>query len=261
MDGIDTGLSSTRQDGPSEYEKTFLPFCVQSNVRLAKPAFTKSTEWLQKSLHRIDQALVSNGDTLDAENFAPTKRNFLELLELPFRQRRGIKPSKTIREIMSGGLKASDPIDLTEENVLKEHYSKFFYYHEDVRPPYTGTFTRPVSSPTTRKVARNPFRRNLPDTDYNYDSEAEWEPPQEGDEDLGSDDDDDEVTDDEDDMDGFLDDENDHLQRQKVVGDMQPISSGLCWDSDGRTESVPFDMNSMRAELLLGKVFVFESKM
>ncbi|KAL9620930.1 MAG: hypothetical protein Q9160_004583 [Pyrenula sp. 1 TL-2023] len=251
VEGIDAASSPSHQNDLSEYEKTFLPFCVQSNVRLAKSPFEKSPEWLRNSLQQIDEALGSNGDKLDAEYQAPTNRDFLELLDLPFKQRRGIKPSKTIREIMSGGSRVSDPIDLTSENGLEEHYSKFLSYHEDIRPPYIGTFTKPISPPTTRKLARNPCRRGLPDTNYDYDSEAEWEPPQEGDEDLGSDDDDDEASDEEDDMDGFLDDENDHLQRQKVVGDMQPISSGLCWGYDGQTDSAPFDMNSMRAELLL----------
>lgn len=174
------------------------------------------------------------------------------MLDIPFKQCRGLKPSRTVREILSGGSGASNPIDLTGDVELNKYYAKFLFYCEDARPPYVGTFSRPVPIRSARKLARNPFSRDLPDTNYEYDSEAEWELPQEGDEDLLSDEDDLEGSEDEDDLDGFLDDENDVLQRQKIVSEMQPVSSGLCWESDVHPNLGPFDLKSMRARLLLG---------
>jgi hypothetical protein len=35
--------------------------------------------------------------------------------------------------------------------------------------PYQGTYTRHVSELSTRRLARNPYHRGLPDTDYDYD--------------------------------------------------------------------------------------------
>lgn len=251
IDGVDTAASPSKPPSPSEYERTFLPFCIQSYVHLAKSPFVKGSERLRSRLERIDKALASNSSSTAPGPPATTKWSPSELLDLPYQQQRGVKHARTVRQIMSGGSGVSDAIDLTGTHELSKHHSKFLCYHEDVRPPYVGTFTRSVSPISSRKLARNPFGRNLPETNYEYDSEAEWEPPQEGDEDLLSDEDDLEVSEDEDDLEGFLDDENDDLQRQKIVSDMQPISSGVCWDGDRQTSSGPFNLNSMRAELLL----------
>jgi chromatin assembly factor 1 subunit A len=75
----------------------------------------------------------------------------------------------------------------------------------------------------------------LPDTNYDYDSEAEWEEPEEG-EDLNSEDEEEMSEDGDDDMDGFLDDEDDAMaggKRRLIVGDLEPVSSGIRWASDG----------------------------
>ncbi|KAK3060226.1 hypothetical protein LTR53_020183, partial [Teratosphaeriaceae sp. CCFEE 6253] len=79
----------------------------------------------------------------------------------------------------------------------------------------------------------NPFSRTRTDTDYHYDSEAEWEEPEEGDDDVGDEEEEAEsLTGDADEMDGFLDDENDPAKnrRKLVTGDLQPNSTGMCWE-------------------------------
>lgn len=111
---------------------------------------------------------------------------------------------------------------------------KSIKFGEDVRPPYQGTFTREVPAPSAKKLCRNPYYRGLPDVNYDYDSEAEWEEPEEGEE-LDSEEEE-ESDEGEDDMDGFLDDEDDALaggKRRLIVGDLEPVCSGIRWASDG----------------------------
>lgn len=133
-------------------------------------------------------------------------------------------------------------------NLLRHVRMKSLKFGEDVRPPYQGTFTRAVPEATANKLARNPYHRVLPDTNYDYDSEAEWEEPEEG-EDLDSEEEEEEGDDGDDDMDGFLDDEEDTLvggKRRLIVGDLEPVCSGLQWASNG----IPDEMKSYRMETI-----------
>lgn len=112
---------------------------------------------------------------------------------------------------------------------------KSLKFGEDIRPPYQGTYTRRVSELSTRRLARNPYHRGLPDTDYDYDSEAEWEEPEEGEE-LDSEEEDEGSDEGEDDLEGFLDDEDDALaegKRRLIVGDLEPVSTGIKWTANG----------------------------
>lgn len=58
---------------------------------------------------------------------------------------------------------------------------KYLSFHEDYRPPYHGTWTKPPSSIITGK---KPFGKDTAFLDYEIDSEAEWE---EGDNEQGDD--------------------------------------------------------------------------
>jgi chromatin assembly factor 1 subunit A len=131
---------------------------------------------------------------------------------------------------------------------------KLLQFQEDVRPPYRGTYTsRPVTGMT--KLARNPMRRDLPNTDYDYDSEAEWQEDEDA-EDLKSEGDEDEEVDDDEDMDGFLDDENDEIansRRLVLQGDLEPVSTGLCWE-DRKKRNTNVKMIPYRMEVILGKL-------
>lgn len=133
-------------------------------------------------------------------------------------------------------------------DVLRQIPMKTLRFSEDVRPPYQGTFSRPVPEVSARKLARNPYYRGLPEVNYDYDSEAEWEEPEEG-EDLDSEEDEEGSEDGDDDMDGFLDDEDDALlagKRRPIVGDLEPVSSGLRWAADG----VDDDMKAYQVETI-----------
>lgn len=82
------------------------------------------------------------------------------------------------------------PQPYAEQRVIRiPNKYKFLSFHEDYRPPYHGTWSKPRSSIVTGK---NPFGKDNQFLDYEVDSEAEWE---EGDEEPGEDcevDDDDE---------------------------------------------------------------------
>ena len=114
--------------------------------------------------------------------------------------------------------------ELQQVTVRNRH--KFLSFHEDVRPPYHGTW----SKKSLAVNPRNPFKKDRQFFDYDYDSEAEWE---EGDNEIGEDianaaDDEDEKEEDEADgeddgwlaADDDLDDDPDEetkLLRQKLV--------------------------------------------
>jgi len=76
---------------------------------------------------------------------------------------------------------------------------KFLGFHEDYRPPYHGTWSKPRSSIVT---GCNPFGRDTTHLDYDVDSEAEWE---EGDDEEGEDCD----------VDGPDDDEEDKIEDEE----------------------------------------------
>ena len=160
---------------------------------------------------------------------------------------------------------ANDTIDLTDDGLfnrlhamLNEISFKVFFFHDDIRPGYQGTFTRPVSPTKVKKLFRRPFEKFLPNVNYDYDSEAEWEPPDPDDVDLEAAEDESGTEDDEEDMDGFLDDEDDMGKRRLIVGDVQPQSSGICWQTEARETSFPnctFDLRELRMEIISGKFF------
>ncbi|KAH8805786.1 chromatin assembly factor 1 subunit A-domain-containing protein [Xylogone sp. PMI_703] len=243
----------------SVYEKLFPEFFVQNNVILAAiNRFGKDAAALTDMETKLDNYLQS-----EEQAERPTTFNAVELFHLSQKaQKPRGKTLISIREIMVGHINnASRPIDLTGEpqnahvkstsDLLKSIPLKFLKFQEDVRPPYCGTYTsQPVSG--MKKLARNPLRRDLPNTNYDYDSEAEWVEDEDA-EDLNSEGEEEEdLGDDGDDMDGFLDDENDEKPIRRFVpqGDLEPVSSGLCWEDD-RGKNSNIQMAPYRMEFIL----------
>lgn len=175
-------------------------------------------------------------------------------------------PVKTIVERLHGSFEK--PIDLTEDttgstskpwDLLQQVPVKYLHFGEDVRPPYFGTYTKVQTLTEARKLARNPYSKTLPEANYDYDSEAEWEEPEEG-EDLGDDEDDEESQDGGEDMEDFLDDEDDPLKnrRRQIATDLEPVSTGLVWeDAHGKPQpsetasTLPSDFDEFRRGVLL----------
>ena len=210
------GFETKDTNGPAnpDYEKWILPFFV--------PECTDVAPYNRFKLSR----------QLDFEVTADSKSTACDMTEHFGRPRKRMKKTISIKEIM-GNIKASGldvvELDSITLDALRRTSYKYLQFREDIRPPYQGTYTRKVSPKTSRKISRNPFTRGLPDKNYDYDSEAEWEPPGEDDEDLDEDDELSVADDAEDEMADFLDDQDDTARRKGPLTDMEPVSSGLCW--------------------------------
>jgi len=136
-----------------------------------------------------------------------------------------------------------------QQDLVVPNKYKFLSFHEDVRPPYYGTWSHRSAIVTGSK----PFAKDTTSgiLDYDVDSEAEWE---EGDdeigEDIGDDDDNDEDDemlrdDDDDDDDGWLAgevdeelDEETKLLRQKQLGSDNNTDNNNSSNNNNKTESL-----------------------
>jgi len=219
----------------SKYNQWILPFFINEHTELApfNRFRSKTTPFGQQDLS-FDQ------------NVSPEK------ISGRFRRQhrsRKIKPVKEIVESLDVPSKEStDPCASPQD--LDSIVYKCLYFHTDVRPAYQGTYTRAVSPQSKRKIARNPTHRGLPDTNYDYDSEAEWQEPEEGDDDLM---DEDEMSEDDagaEEMDDFVDDDGEPIKRQLIVSNMEPKSTGLCWeDAESQTQN-GCDLSTYRMDVL-----------
>lgn len=223
---FDEGPAKASPLKKADAKNAFLPFFVQRNVEMAPV----NRYWSDPNLSHMAAAQMDTWMKQDNQNLD----NFLQTTFGGQKRNRLQKPRRTVKEIVERIRGASDAADLKQaagQDSISDVPYKVLSFGEDVRPPYTGTYTRSVSPKSALRISRQPTARLLPDTNYDEDSEAEWEPPNEDDEDLISGDDLSDGGDDGDeDMDGFLDDEGDTSKRKMIV-DLQPISSGLCWQS------------------------------
>lgn len=233
--------AETSQSTQSDYQKAFPDFFLQSHTTIAPShRFERDSEALRHVRQTIDSFLGPNNSTTHQHlPFRPSEVFHM----IPFTRRRG-RQTQSVKEILQRIQAAADTsvqpgtqVEINHSNnphnLLRKITMKSLKFGEDVRPPYQGTFTRAVPESSAKKLRRNPYHRGLPDTNYDYDSEAEWEEPEEG-EDLDSEEEE-ESDDGEDDMDGFLDDEEDALaggKRRLIVGDLEPVCSGIRWASD-----------------------------
>lgn len=207
-----------------EYEKFILPFFVPEHTDIAPANRSKLGRQIDFELVQCSPSTTCN----IREHFGQPRK----------RMKRTIPVKDIVRNIQAAGLDVVD-LDSSTKEALGQAAYKCLQFKEDVRPPYQGTFSRLVSPRAARKISRDPFARRLPGTNYDYDSEAEWEPPGEDDEDLGDEDEMSDIDEAGDEMADFLDDENDIARKRGPLADMEPISSGLCWV--GHT----FDDNNM----------------
>lgn len=209
-------LEQKKSGEPSnpEYSRFILPFFVPDNTDLAPTNRFKLG-------HEVEFEVTPDSTTTSIDvhdQFSRPKK----------RMRRTIPVREIISNMQATGLEVVDLDSPTMEALEKASY-KCLQFREDVRPPYQGTYTRLVTPRTARKISRHPFTRALPDTNYDYDSEAEWEPPGEDDEDLDLEDEMSDAEDGAEEMDDFLDDAEDIARKKGPLADMEPITSGLCW--------------------------------
>ena len=256
----------------SQYHLVFSDFFLKGETTLAPfTYFQRDQEATEITKHSMD-------GYLDGSKSPGRVREYdaLSLFHLPNIPKRG-RAYMAVAEIFAGitGTAsqvvggASQVIDLTLEDqnakilesrdILKRTPMKILQFQEDVRPPYRGTYTRtPLNG--VAALARNPFRRDLPDQNYDNDSEAEWVEDDDDAEDLNDEDDDEEDEDDED-MEDFLDDENDEnapaKRRLVLQSDIEPVSTGLCWE-DRHKQNPNVKMMPFRMEVILGEYPIFD---
>lgn len=263
-----------QKQAKSDYERYFLPYAPPPHTTIApQNAFLQDQDALAASKARMEKLVAQE----DVEMEPVT----LETLRPLFpKRKRGLDmvPIGEIVQLVNGS--ADKPIDLTGNagktqrqplEMLAQIPMKYLHFPEDVRPPYYGTYTKPHSVAEGRMLARNPFSRGLKELDYDYDSEAEWEEPEEG-EDLDSEGEEDLDDEGDEDMDGFLDDEGDADVKRRLVNiDQEPVSSGLCWENASRVSilndgsgAICTDFRDFRMGFLLGmqkfRILVVASK-
>jgi chromatin assembly factor 1 subunit A len=241
----------TREPSQSDYRKEFPAFFLQSNTQISPPhQFQRDSEALHHICEKLD-GFLKQPATLPAYRGS-------ELFDMIPYQRRHGRNVKSVKAILNSAQNESNQIDLAAPTTtttflrdqLKKVTMKSFRFGEDVRPPYYGTFTKPLSHNQAHKICRTPYARIIPGLNYDYDSEAEWEEPEEG-EDLDSEGEEDVSEDGDDDMDGFLDDEEEEIdgRRRLIVGDLEPVSTGIKWHEEGKVDP---DMEVYRIEALSG---------
>jgi len=253
----------------TEYEKLFLPFNLPSSSTMPSRWCSSDGNTLFDSA-RLD-ALISS---------LPAHPPTLEEYTSQYKRQRG-KRTEPVKDLIakmeayhtgSAELNKSDlsnshidvvSLALTALSVLHSIPIKYLHFNEDVRPPYCGTWTKCVSDRQMHSVARNSTARIIEEINYDYDSEAEWAEPGEG-EDVDSDGEEDaESEEGEDDMDGFLDDENDNGVRRNIgLVNSEVQCSGLQWENSSgcsKLASGPerrVDLPANKVGFIIGKKFL-----
>jgi chromatin assembly factor 1 subunit A len=254
----------------SHYRKHFLPFDVQMHTVLAtSQCAARSLEAIEQDQRAFDASVT---DPLLQEKYdlglVSSYASVVDLFPRNGNTARGFAVP-AVREVVEKihGHTTQQPIDLTDDcssddpiTALQRIPRRYLHFEEDVRPAYFGSYTKFHSQRLARHLSRNPFARERTDTNYDYDSEVEWEEPGEGEDILGDEDDEDEPNGDADEMDEFLDDENDEMKhkRKLITGDLVPISTGLCWEKEAgksvqsiETNTTNTDLKDMRMDFLL----------
>lgn len=193
---------------------------------------------------KIDEGLAPAGG---GQEMPPIDFDPVTLLHIPRSKRSNhIQQYNSVKELVTEIQGTSRiAIDLTRvgtksarkaSDLLAAIPIKYLQFAEDVRPPYIGTYSKILEPQAHSNLRRNPFSRTLPAVNYDYDSEAEWEEPGEG-EDLESEGEEEDEDEDADDIEEFLDDAEEtgepSSKRRLMCGDLEPISTGLCWENHG----------------------------
>ncbi|KAH9028140.1 chromatin assembly factor 1 subunit A-domain-containing protein [Lactarius pseudohatsudake] len=218
-----TGPAASSSNMLSEFDKAFKPFVLKKDADLAPVNWFRDAR-KRKRQANADVIVIDEDDieVLDVEMHEPDSdpeanpRAHLRrvLLASPSLATRFSSSSSTVRSLMARLSEAEVSDDtaavralLSELHDRTRTLAKVFIFHEDERPGYFGTFTKP-----SRLIKpRRPFARDDIVIDYSYDSGAEWGEEEEGGGDEIMGDSDDERDDDEgsDDLDGWLVDGDD----------------------------------------------------
>ena len=264
-DSEDISQSITKAKA-SDYDRTFLPFAASASTKVA-PVIRYSLD------AGAEKYLMRQADRWLSSDYKHVHIPLIETLDLPPADFTQVPlPMTSVKDIMDSLSGTSvNPIDLASDDnssktpleLLQAVPIKYIHFREDVRPPYIGTFTSIGSASELARLARNPVKQQRTELDYDDDSEAEWEEPEEG-EDINSEGESEgESVADSDEMDGFLDDEGaeDGLRTKKkqTSTEMEPLSTGICWEDSNGSCSLDAGSGSLvnlqdcRLEFITGK--------
>ncbi|CAL1704192.1 unnamed protein product [Somion occarium] len=304
----------------SEYEKTFKPFVLKKDAELAPINSFRSSRRSKTQTHaQVNGKDVIVIDDDEEQNFSEdvamedtntpdvTAFTASDRLQESVSKLAQIGPAPPRRQLLYG-LRSSYPetvrtiiMKLNEAEIAgddqlvrsllsllrsrKDIPAKALIFHEDARPGYFGTWTRP-----SREVGpRTPFAKDVVAIDYSCDSGEEWE-EEEGGEDVVEDGEDEDAggdAEDASDLEGWLVEDDDvedpgtpidepgaspelfdiplptlqppkrkpgsdegakTAKRRKVVVPLVPFTKGPCWENGiGRCEYEPF--RSYRVQL------------
>ena len=250
----DAGSTSRKKDTQTDFDKAFPPFFLHPHTKLASagshPFVGQGADEVWQQVREVKQSIEGPSGRFARLRARTNNTNIT-------------RPS--LRELIDHCMNSDRVIDLTSRDTtlasagLSELAVKFLKYHEDVRPPYIGTFTK-MPSFSGPKLGRNPFKRAFDSLNYDYDSEAEWEDGEEG-EDLDSEGEEEALDEEEEDMEDFIDDEGAEQpspKRQKLDASQEPVSTGpsLYWQEDLDNCVIPYgkgtiDMAQFEAVCLL----------
>lgn len=223
----------------SDYWRYFLPFQLQTHSSMKLSRTDRRSEQAQEAFdHEVNGSAVPEKYDLGLiDSYVSLEQHFLGDRQT---SRGGRIPC--VRSLVDHVQGASQQtIDLTAEeksftplDALRCVSRRYIFFDKDVRPAYFGSYTKIRFQSSARKLCRNPFYRIREDTNYDEDSEAEWEEPEEGEDLLDEEEDDDDSVGDAYEMDEFLDDEDETVKakRKMITGDLVPESTGLCWENE-----------------------------
>ena len=250
------------------FDEIFQPFFQKAHVSLAPPDRFHGAKDLPAVRDTLDKALDTNrsvqGSVESVSVLQTNLRSSFKAVGL-----RRLVSSVNVKDVVAAVQRAADPLIFDNKRPTRDPICllgslpiKALQYFEDVRPPYRGTFSKQPPAGSRLRLGRCPFERSLPDTDYDYNSEVEWENPEEGD-DVDVESEEDVESEDDGEMDEFLDDaetDGPPNKRRMVLSELEPICSGLRWeDIDGQCraradEAQPaVSFREFRMELLNGE--------
>lgn len=254
---------TTHKETESEvcaYDRQFKPFFVKPGVKLAPTAFEMDEEAKETKSRILDEFVQKKRDEFNPRPFNPMETFQLNGLPHP----RGIMPrcvKEAVEQVYGDSLtntfgmapvktESQEEKLSTVQDKLNAVPMKYLSFFEDVRPPYFGTMTTRMICKTLRKLCVNPTRRTLNTVNYDYDSEAEWVEEEGEDLDDCEDDEEDDV---DEELEDFLDDSEDALaaNRPAFIGELQPASTGLCFENRKRLGPCT-TLYKYKLEVLLG---------
>ncbi|CAO3673860.1 unnamed protein product [Umbelopsis vinacea] len=168
--------------------QVFPRFHVKEHVQMANSSAFRCT--LSENFESIINSASSN--TANNKTAEVMLDEFKQSFGSALQKRRGVDHKIDLRTLLghdpSMPLATAASLDGRDlRSILK---MKFLQFREDIRPAYWGTWTK--SSKVI--LPRRPFAKDTEFLDYDLDSEAEWEPEEDG-EDIKSGDDEDEDVD------------------------------------------------------------------